>query len=87
MTLRFRACEVLPDLGQPFPNLIREGLPTIHSETSTVVHKSLHVKVYYSDGDQLLSDARRGKFDRVVVWAFDRMARLVNSAASLRASL
>ncbi len=27
--------------------------------------------------DQLLADARRGKFDVVVVWAFDRMARSV----------
>jgi DNA invertase Pin-like site-specific DNA recombinase len=27
--------------------------------------------------DQLLSDARRGKFDVVVVWAFDRLARSV----------
>ncbi len=25
--------------------------------------------------DQLLADARRGKFDVVLVWAFDRMAR------------
>ena len=27
--------------------------------------------------DQLMSDARRGKFDVVMVWAFDRMARSV----------
>jgi DNA invertase Pin-like site-specific DNA recombinase len=27
--------------------------------------------------DQLLADARRGKFDVVIVWAFDRMARSV----------
>ncbi|HWR35039.1 MAG TPA: recombinase family protein [Clostridia bacterium] len=27
--------------------------------------------------DQLLADARRGKFDIVIVWAFDRMARSV----------
>jgi len=27
--------------------------------------------------DQLLADARRGKFDVVMVWAFDRMARSV----------
>jgi DNA invertase Pin-like site-specific DNA recombinase len=27
--------------------------------------------------DQLLSDARRGKFDVVMVWAFDRLARSV----------
>ncbi len=27
--------------------------------------------------DQLLADARRGKFDVVLVWAFDRMARSV----------
>jgi DNA invertase Pin-like site-specific DNA recombinase len=27
--------------------------------------------------DQMLSDARRGRFDVVVVWAFDRMARSV----------
>lgn len=27
--------------------------------------------------DQLLADARRGKFDVVVVWAFDRLARSV----------
>ena len=27
--------------------------------------------------DQLMSDARRGKFDIVMVWAFDRMARSV----------
>ena len=27
--------------------------------------------------DQLMSDARRGRFDVVVVWAFDRMARSV----------
>jgi DNA invertase Pin-like site-specific DNA recombinase len=27
--------------------------------------------------DQLLADARRGKFDIVMVWAFDRMARSV----------
>lgn len=27
--------------------------------------------------DQLMSDARRGKFDVVLVWAFDRMARSV----------
>jgi DNA invertase Pin-like site-specific DNA recombinase len=28
--------------------------------------------------DQLMSDARRGRFDVVLVWAFDRMARSPN---------
>ena len=27
--------------------------------------------------DQLMADARRGRFDVVVVWAFDRLARSV----------
>ena len=32
--------------------------------------------------DQLMADARRGKFDVVLVWAFDRIARSVRHFGS-----
>ena len=60
----------------------------LHDLRSLAAQRSLEIVGEYTDKisgakakrpglDQLLADARRGKFDVVMVWAFDRMARSV----------
>ena len=60
----------------------------LHDLRGLAAQRGFHVVQEYTDKisgakakrpglDQLLGDARRGKFDIVIVWAFDRMARSV----------
>jgi len=60
----------------------------LHDLRGLAAQRGFHVVQEYTDKisgakakrpglDQLLADARRGKFDIVIVWAFDRMARSV----------
>jgi DNA invertase Pin-like site-specific DNA recombinase len=51
----------------------QRGLEIIHEYTDRISG----VKSKRPGLDQLLADARRGRFDVVIVWAFDRMARSV----------
>ncbi len=51
----------------------QRGLEIIHEYTDRISG----VKAKRPGLDQLMFDARRGRFDVVIVWAFDRMARSV----------